>query len=235
MKDSSVPSSGDVNPSEVADFLAEKMPDLKAGVTVNLPVSQAQPAATAPALTPDPAFAPAAVTTAKVIETLIPSGDLEFSAADIEPSPAEKESFLASVLTDSQVELEITLPGLPQASALVRSRNNAEQALLLAVLDLDQQEKRIGNTMTYIVWLQYYDAALRLLSFGKQKLPPLAYSGEPDIKVAAAEMRAKVEKYFLPMSSLRWKIVASAIRLFDLKLNAAANLMVQRNFSPPAG
>ncbi|HSW49903.1 MAG TPA: hypothetical protein VLH09_06985 [Bryobacteraceae bacterium] len=236
MNETSVPAAGDVSPQEVADFLQEKMPDLQAGVELKLPgTAPAVKPESPPPLAPDPAFAPGTATTGKALETILPTGDLEFTAADIALTDAEKETFLTAVLTDTTVELTLELPGLTQAPAVIRSRNNAEQALLFGVLELDQQEKRIVNTMAYLTWLQYYDAALRLLKFGRQTYPGVNFGVGTTAEQAAPVLRAAVEKHFLPMSSLKWKLVASAIRLFDLKLNAAANAMVQRNFSPPAG
>jgi hypothetical protein len=220
---------GDVSNEEVADFLNSNGPDLKTGVELPslTPASKpAAPAESAEKIQPDPSFGPQQPTPAKALDTLLNSGEVEFDAEAIRPTDAEKEIFLRSVLCDEPVQLTFCLPGMTGVDVTVKTRSNEEQALLFATLAEDQATKRIGNTMTYIAWLQYYDAVFRLVKFGPKHFPAGAETSE--------ELRRKAQA-FMPLSVVKWKVISAAIRLFDLKVNAAVNSVIARDFSTPAG
>lgn len=229
----SAPASSDVTSKEVADFLSNHAADLTKGV--DLPTMAQEPAPAQPPPPPppklpaDPAFAPNQATQGKALETLLPTDEAEFSTQDITLTDAEKETFLQSVLLDAPVELAIHLPGMPKVPIVIRTRTNAEQALMFATLEEDRKEKRVENTMAYLSWLQYYDASLRLVSFGTVTL-------KPNMAAASSEaLRAYARENFLPMSVVKWRVLAAALRLFDLKINSAVNSVISRDFSQPAG
>jgi hypothetical protein len=228
--------SGDVDPQDVQAFLNNTPPDLAKGVDLNLPApatAVVPPPPPPPAVPADPTFAAGAGTQQKTMESLV-DRDVDFRAADILPTDAEKETFLKAMLLDEPFELTFSLPGLPDVPVTVRTRSNAEQALLFEVLALDQSEKRIQNTMTYMSWLQYYDAALRLQRFGVRTYGYARAAGLP-LAESATLLRSHATLHFLPMPAAKWKLVAAAIRLFDLKLAALTNALIARDFSQPAG
>ncbi len=236
MSETPVAKSDDVDPSEVSDFLNNQTPDLTRGVDLKLPVDPAPaPEVQPPAVVipPDSTFDPKAPTQQQAAESLVDK-EVEFSLSDISPTEREKSEFLTAMLNDETFVLQFSLPGLKDVPVVVNTRNNAQQALVFEILALDQKEQRVTNTMTYLSWLQYYDASLRLVSFGSRKYGPVKLDGESLAK-DAARLRAYATDHFLPMPVAKWKLVAAAIRFFDLKLAAMTNSLIARDFSQPAG
>lgn len=220
--------------ADIHAFLESKAPDLAKGVDLpslpNTPTTEApKPTPAAEKLPTDPAFAPQQPTEDRAMDVLLSGEPVEFSGADMLPTEAEKEVFLTSVLVDEPVQLDLTLPGLPSVVITIRTRTNAQRALIFSTLEADRNSGRVANTMGYVSQLQYYDAAIRLVRFHKTDFRP------EQMAETSEALRERADRLFANMSTLKWRVISSALRLFDLKLNATMNAVITRDFSKPAG
>jgi hypothetical protein len=233
-----------VTGAEIGEFLKGN-PDLKSGVS--LPITEADlgitsakeeapPETTAAPKAPlDPTFAANLQTEGNTANAALQSAEIAFKPEDVALTELERETFLKAMLQDDPVVLSIRLPGWLDTVFTIRTRSNLEQRLMFRVLERDEKNKETTSTTEWLQWLQYYAASYQLLRVGKTPYTPPEHTAKTSLETASKELREYVEENFLPLSVLKWHLVTAALRLFEAKVNLAANELLSRDFSKPAG
>ena len=238
------PAAPSVSGAEIGEFLKGNQ-TLESGITLPITAADigienkatAAPVATSekPPVDVDPTFDAELKTQGNIATTELQNGKIQFKPEDVALTDSERESFLSALLTDEPVTLTLRLPGWKTVPFVIKSRSNAEQRTMFFALEQDEKEKTVMNAAEWLQNLQYYGAAYQVVSIGKKGYNTLAVHPEAKLEASAETLRTYTKTNFLPLSTLKWYLITAALRLFEAKTNLAANELILRDFSQPAG
>ncbi len=158
---------------------------------------------------------------------------------DLDPSQAEvtdtdKDIYLRAVLTDTPVELTVSMYS-GKWNAVVRARTVYEQQRVFDILRWEMENKHLtqGDVAMYVHRLHEYLALVMIKRVNSAIFVDLELKQGSSLEEDSKKLRELVVNKFDSTSQVRWMVIWNTLRIFETKMAKLGSMALNQDFWKP--